>query len=596
MGKTENACLKSLAACLTILLPPVLPEVTEWIEDAIDLDAVPNCAADGKVKLRAWQKDIIRAQFDPRYSRVIISAIEQIGKSVCWQWPLLYRMLHQPSAELVVFESDDKANGINLDAILPLVMSNPELAGMLGRYDAQKAGYRFSNGGVVDFQGAGAQNITSRPYRIAILDEIDRYGSCSHAAALSQLRDAEKRLRSYKDQSKMIVCCSPKNNSGGKSLVWELFQESNQQYWTLRCKECRKLTMRSSRIYHLQIGKTPEGEYDYSDLHLVCPACGHKHVEADAKWCSENGGYVSQKPENKGTAGFQIGILAVPELFTWDYVARAQTKAGSTSDLATQEWFDNSIRGISWKPRSGNSSTVIQQRKRDYTGVKLEHVMMSIDTQGDRLYYIVRGFDAAMNSYLLNNGAAMDWGELDRAWMKEYEGKRCIAGMIDHGGHRSKEVAEFVRSKANFFAYKGNSAIGVNWKLSTECARLYLVNPKPYQRKLIYLLYDKPAAKDYAWYLPQIVDEEYIEQMRGWKPPKLEKDKQDYDKWTTNSKDHYFDCEKMWIALHEIVIKRLGGNLISSTVTASPEALKAQEEALRRSQERRRALRRENEI
>lgn len=569
LGRNEKRLVEALGELTRLLLlSPVKPNPLEWIESAINLDKDATAAIAGLVKLDAWQRDIILAQFDPGVRQIIISAVEQIGKSSTWKWPQIYRMVHAPSPELVLFESEVKSEDINQRTIKPLVESLPELRAMLTRENATKGGYLLGNGAVIDFAGAGTNNITSKPYRVAICDELDRYGS--YSAAMQQLRDARKRLRTYRGKCLLIVACSPLTEGGGKSPTWEQFEDTNQAYWTLRCLGCGGLTMRSCDLYHLQFDRSEEGEIIAGTLRLECPVCGHQHKETSAQECTDRGAYVAKSPEITDKCGFQVGSLAVPRVFAWWDIAQAQIKAGASSDLRTQEDFDNSWRGIAWRKRKANDGS-IARRQIDCSGIgdKIQHALFSADTQDACYYWVVRGFDAKQNSYLLANGNAKDNTELEIAWNTAYcHGRRCLAGIMDHGGHRPRDVEAFVKGKSNFWAYKGDPRIGVRWKLSTECVKLILANPKIYQRELLYSIHNKPVAGDYDWYLPLVLDDEYLDHIRAIRPPKLLKDRGDYDRWVTTGDDHYFDAEKMWLVLREIIVKQLGAVQARTAQTA----------------------------
>jgi hypothetical protein len=594
LGRNEKRLVDALGELTRLLLlSPVKPNPLEWIESAINLDKDATAATGGLVKMDAWQRPIVAAQFDPDVRQIIVSAVEQIGKSSCWKWPQIYRMIHAPSPELVLFESEVKSEDINQRTIKPIVESLPELRAMLTRENATKGGYLLGNGAVIDFAGAGTNNITSKPYRIAICDELDRYGS--YSAAMQQLRDARKRLRTYRNKSLLVVACSPLTEGGGKSPTWEQFEGTDKAYWTLRCLGCGELTMRSCDIYHLQFDRSEEGEIIPTTLRLECPVCGHQHREVSAQECTDRGAYVAKHPEITDRRGFQVGSLAVPRVFSWWDIAQAQIKAGASSDLRTQEDFDNSWRGIAWRKRKANDST-IARRQVDYVEVNtsVKHALFSADTQDDCYYWVVRGFDSKQNTYLLGNGKAANNDELETAWRATYRhGRCCVAGIVDHGGHRPRDVETFVKGKSNCWAYKGNPSIGVRWKLSKECDKLVLANPKIYQRELLYSIYNKPIAGDYDWYLPLVLDDEYLEHIRSLHPPKLLKDRGDYDRWVPNGADHYFDAEKMWLVLREIVVKKYGLGI--QTATQPQETTEQRQEAIQRSLERRRQLRREND-
>ena len=88
-----------------------------------------------------------------------------------------------------------------------------------------------------------------------------------------------------------IAVCSPTTQQGH---IWQEFLKGSQGYYTLRCKGCGELTMRSCDTNNLQF------ESDYNEAlktyivkkgseRLICPKCEHEHIEADKGWMIQNG-------------------------------------------------------------------------------------------------------------------------------------------------------------------------------------------------------------------------------------------------------------------------------------------------------------------
>lgn len=525
-----------------------------WIEKTISMTADPTAAVSGRVKLDAWQIEPIKAQFRKSTRMMVLIAPEQSGKSTCWRLPLAYKMLYNPAPRWVIYESQEKAEQINRRTLDPVLRSIPELARMMSRATATKQTYALPNGSITDFSGAGA-DITSKPIQDGVADELDRWGTYDFAT--QNLRNFIKRFRTFwrHDRGCLAVCCSPKTEGGNKSPVFELFErETNCGYWHLRCLGCGNLTMRSCDIHNLQWemnGSTVIPE----SIRLICSRCGHEHVESDALTVSESGGYVLSSPEVTGKEGYQVGTLGVPRVFRWTAIAEAQTRAGSTADVSAQIDFDNSWRALPWKRRKTSEKRETVLKKHCITGLDdICFVLMSCDTQDDCVFWVVRGMDQKMNSILLGYGKAMNLEELAAAWDATYAGMQCVCGIIDAGGHRTVEINDFVSARQGFFTYKGNSKIGVRWRISESDQKLILANPLIYRGELLYYMYlEKPTDNNY-WGLPEDVGEEYLEQLLDVRPNNKIKGGNDYSKWDGTGNDHYFDCEKMWFVIKDFAL------------------------------------------
>ncbi|OGV36988.1 MAG: hypothetical protein A2020_16435 [Lentisphaerae bacterium GWF2_45_14] len=477
--------------------------------------------------------------------------------------PLVYKMLFQPAPRWVIYESDDKAEDVNRATFDPILQSIPEIKRMLNRLSATKRSYALENGSITDFSGAGA-DITSKPKQDGVADELDRWGTFE--TAMQNLRNFKKRFRTFwrKKKGCLVICSSPKTEGGRQSPVWTVFSdETNRSYWTLRCKSCGNLTMRSCDTKHLQWNLDTGGNIIPDSLRLICPVCKHEHTEVDAQYLTDNGAYIAENPAQKTYLGFQLGALGVPRVFSWLSIAEAQLKAGATSDVKAQSDYDNSWRGVPLVVRKNDvkltealESHIVPSPEDS----KIVHRLISCDTQDASIYWVVRGLDVNWNSYLLACGKCVTWEELAAVWESKYAGAQCTCGIIDHGGHRAKEVAAFVYNRKGFFMYKGDSKIGARWKRTDEKSKLILANPRIYQSELLYYIYSAQKTENNFWSVPENPDPEYSEHITNVRKNKDIKNGDSYENWKEVGPDHYFDCEKMWL-----VIKEFLTNLIKKT-------------------------------
>lgn len=539
-----------------VILPPLA-----WIESRLDLSADPSSAVHGLVRLDPYQREPIASQFDPAIRRVVIMAIEQTGKSACWRFPLVYRLIFQPSPCWVIYESDDKAEDIHQESLEPLLRAQPELRDQIRRDTSTKRRMMLPNGAVLDFSGAGA-DITSKPRRDGVADELDTW-PLSRAGIAQNLRNFAKRFRTYwaRNEGCMVVVSSPK---GEDSPIGDEFTDTDQGYWHLRCRRCGKLSIPSHAIHHLQWETTDSGVPVQGSIRLECPSCGHGHTEADAAGMNADGDYVRARPEITRYRGFQWGALACPRVFRWQDIAEAQMQAGKKADPETQANFDNSWRGLPFRPRKADKPAADAVRGHcapPPDPSTLAVLLFAADTQDDGWYWVVRGFDARQNSYLLGHGTAKLPADIKAAWDAEYLGLRCEVGIIDHGGHgdRPKTVESICRECPGMWAYKGNSHIGTRWKPSSEAPRLLLANPYQYQADLLYYVHAQRNRENSYWFLPPTIAEEYVEHLAALHPDEKRRNGNRYENWiaSNGAADHYFDAEKMLLVAWDFARARL---------------------------------------
>ena len=542
------------ASLRDLIRPRVAPDVVAWIQSAVDLSRDPSAAVPGLVHLDAYQIEPIRAQYDPATREVVIVAVEQTGKSSVWRWPAAHRLLFRPGPAWVIYESDDKAEDINAEQFDPLLRSIPEIEAMLNRSTATKRRYMLRNGAVLDFSGAGA-DITSKPRRDGVADELDRW-PLTPAGIRQNLRNFRKRFRTYwrRGEGCLVIVSSPKGES---SPVWDEWENSSRGQWHLRCRACGQLTIPSHAVHCLQWEMTPDGETLLpATIRLECPACGHEHAEAEAVRCNLEGAYVHAAGDNAERRGFQWGALACPRVFSWRQIAEAQLSAGRTADPAAQADFDNSWRGLPFRPRRTKQPVIDAIRAHcaplpDPAGIAA--VLFSADTQDDGWYWVVRGVDARGCMYLLGSGRArpFHFDRLKEAWDAKYCGLQPVLGIIDEGGHHSVEVQQFCAATSGLYAYKGESRIGVPYKLSTTEPSRILAIAKHYQAQLLYYIYSQGRRDNAYWFLPPDVPAEYVAQIGAPQPAKTQKHGDRYENWEppSGAADHWFDAEKMALVL-----------------------------------------------
>lgn len=438
------------------------------------------------------------------------------------------------------------------------------------------------------FQGAGSK-IVSKSCKIVCADECDQWP----AEHPQNLRDLLKRTRSY-NASMAFIVCSPTTQQG---QVWQNFLKGSQGYWTLRCKGCGELTMRSCDIHNLQFTSTYHEELktyivNKGSERLVCPKCGYEHIEDDKKWMNVNGAYVHLIPElQKEKPSYQIGALAsqLPAL-SWSEIATAQLEAGKTSDISIQQNFDNSWRGLCYKPRAITKDEITKLKDNHiwHTPPSLENVEIifgTADVMDSFISYAVFAWDVNDSLYMLEDGK-LEYLEIDEAKRKQInaelqaEGKPPVKALddyinkeflvkddigikptfwfIDVGGHRSEEVKHFTKIHKNVMMQKGTSMTSMNWRLSENQSNLVLTNEKYWKSTTIYYLYaQKNREENYLWFNPSI-SEESLAEIRDLKPDETSKFGHDPQNWVSKTGvDHCFDLLKYAYCAKDFALQSL---------------------------------------
>ena len=549
---------KAAALLFRQIIPRAYERPAEWasrnirfthekdpIKGALDLSLTPYLID----PINAWE--LRRGQ---GLKEVTVVAPEQTGKSLSWECGELWSLQCSPGLSLIYYTSDKKAERINEEKIEPLLKAIHYFAELLELPGGKTIDHYRLGESLSYFSGVGSR-ISSFSARRTVADELDDWKERKGHDALDDLR---KRARAFRE-SLCYKVCTPKGTAT-ESRIWQEFLASSQGYWHLRCQHCGELTIRSCDIFLLQF-ETADDRVVPGSCRLQCPRCHKDHFEEQKSKMNLEGDYIHKFPALvDDRPGFQWGALAsVFVSFGWEKIAASQLLAGKTGSLEKQIYVDNSVRGLPFKPRKTDTKGEDALRRHAAPLPEPEKLLfrfLAVDTQDDGFFWIVRGVDAAENTYLLGCGKAdcLTYAPgreapLEEIWNAEYHGGKCICGIIDEGGHRVDEVREFARKHPGLLTYKGNTRIGQPWKESTDISRLLLVNAEHYRLVLLHAIYWGENRGNSFWFLPQELPEDYKSQLLDFKPNKSIRNGDALENYISTGNDHFFDCEKMALAL-----------------------------------------------
>lgn len=533
---------------------------------------------------------------------IVVVAPEQTGKTNIFVCGSLYNFVYSPCQSMIVYPSDDLAETTNKTKLFPLMKHIPALKEELDKPRSFRSDcYRFSNL-VSYFQGAGSK-IVSKSCKIVVGDQVDAWPSIP---GVDNVSDLKKRTRSY--NSSICFLISTPTTQNGK--IWKAFQKGSQGYWYLRCKGCGELTMRSCDVHNLQFQSDEvEGIKERivrpETIRLICPKCGYEHVEADKAWMNQNGDFIHKIPQRKQKSpSFQLGALASQlKSIDWQFIANKQLEAGKKAEQSAQIQFDNSVRGLPYKPRIIEKEDVEQIRTHQWKESeapqrdRTEMIFVTSDTQDDRSVVGVWAMDVEDNLYLLKTAEprhlSLDEDErqminatakreamqmnvpytpvetvediLNAEYLKK-DGVGIVPTFIvlDARGHRMPDIFKFVNTHMNAMAWMGANmkSTDEHWRQTGDGNQkpvaTFLCNARHYQAEQIYYLYtNKNRHNQYLYFYPNI-EKDVIEQIRACQPNQNSKFGHYPQNWQFGNRIHdYFDVTKMAYFARQYAIKQM---------------------------------------
>ncbi|TKZ20801.1 phage terminase large subunit family protein [Shimia litoralis] len=291
-----------------------------------------------------YQRGIMDAITDAGMETVVIMSSSQIGKSESILNMVGYHIDHDPAPIMVVMPTERDAETWSKDRFSPMArdtaclqdkISNPK-----SRDGNNKILHKRFAGGHLTIVGANAPSgLASRPIRLLLCDEVDRY-PFSAGAEGDPVNLARKRTVTFWNR-KIVLVSTPTNK--GASRIEAAFEESDQRRFWVPCPECGTEQILTWGQVKWEKGETGAHRPDTARYH-----CAH----CDAPWKDETrwgaiakGHWKAEAPFN-GTAGFHLNEIYSPWV-RLEAMAKAFLSAHAGGD-DTMKTFVNTSLGETW--------------------------------------------------------------------------------------------------------------------------------------------------------------------------------------------------------------------------------------------------------
>lgn len=457
--------------------PPPRLTVSEWA-DKYRILSSEDSAEPGKWRTdRApYQRGVMDAVTDPEVEKVIMMWSAQLGKTAIELNIAGYYIHQDPSAIMVVVPNKDPiAKDWSKDRLAPMIRDTPELAERVANPKARDGDnstlHKKFPGGLIVVVGANSpSDLASRPMRILLCDEIDRFpvsaGSEGDPIAL-----AEKRSITYWNRKKIYVSTP---TIEGASRIEDEYNKGTKEKYCLKCPDCGDyvfLDYKGMKFKHTWIA--PE-VVEVSDITFTCPVCGCFHTEQT--WKRQPGEWIAEAPYIRGTRSFNLNAFYSP-FYTWEAIIKEKLQA--KKDPQKLKVVENTLFGLPYKEKLTNEDEdFFIKRREEYAADLPDGVLLltcGVDTQDDRLEYEVVGWGKEDESWGIDYGVIMGrpdddstWQMLDDKLNKIYKyanglGLKIWCTFIDSGGHFTTKVYQYCKRNEHrrIFAIKGRGGSGI---------------------------------------------------------------------------------------------------------------------------------------
>jgi len=387
----------------------------------------------------------------------------QLGKTEVILNIVGYHIDNDPSPILVLQPTLEMAQAFSKDRVAAgLIKSTPALRGKVKDPRSRDSGnttlHKVFPGGALTMVGANSPSgLASRPIRIVLCDEVDRYPPSAGSEG-DPIQLAKKRSATFWNR-KLILVSTPTNTDN--SRIQDAFDKSDQRYYHVPCKHCE-----SDQVLKWSNVKWQDNDPDTAQY--VCDHCGVLWTDADRVWSVRNGTWIANKPF-RGVAGYAISGLYSPWTPLPDAVKEFLAVKKNPEQLRV---WTNTYLGQTWSDIGETvDDYMLSERREEMPSIPDDALVLvaGVDVQDNRLEISIIGFGRDDESWVVDHitlygdpSTPQLWTALDSYLFAQYEteSERQIAiraACIDSGGHFTNSVYAYCKKNAGrkVFAIKG---------------------------------------------------------------------------------------------------------------------------------------------
>ena len=404
-----------------IFNPPPELKISEWADRHRRLSPENSAEAGQWNTTRAeYQREIMDVFNDPNIQRIVVMTSSQVGKTELVLNAIAYYMDQDPSPMLVVQPTLAMAQSFSKDRLAAMIRDSKKIKGLVAEAKSRDSGNtvlhkRFPGGHLSLVGSNSAAGLASRPIRVLLLDEVDRY-ELSAGSEGSPTDLAIARTKTFWNR-KIYMCSTP--TIKGISKIEAAFEESDKRFYMVPCPECNT---KQRLLWKNVIWDENKPE----TAHYVCEECGSVIDESKKPWMLKHGEWQATET-SVDTAGFHISELYSP-WSTWASMAQNFLEAKKMPEML--KTFINTSLGESWEEQGdGAEYEGLLARRLNYDAQNIPESVLVLtcgaDCQKDRIEVQVMGWGRNYEAWVIeykifwgDPNAVNVWGELD-AYLKK---------------------------------------------------------------------------------------------------------------------------------------------------------------------------------
>ena len=418
----------------------------------------------------AYQREILDAINDASVEQVVMMSSAQVGKTEILLNIIGYFVDYDPSPMLMLQPTLEMAQTFSKDRIAPMFRDTDRLKGKLQGPKSRSSGntmlHKSFTGGHITMAGANSPaSLASRPIRILLCDEVDRY-PVSAGAEGDPVNLARKRTNNFWNR-KIVLVSTP--TIKGVSRIESAYESSTKEIYQLCCPGCGNYQqILRQHLVHFYID---DNKNELERVDAACESCGCLHT--DVEWKSNPGRWLKLNPGHRHR-GFHLNEYVSPWR-RWVEIEHDFLDAKKSKEAL--KTFVNTSLGETWEEEGktvNHSNLYLRREPYEKIPEKALLLVAGVDVQDDRIEGEVIAYGAeheswGIESFVLHGdpGRPVLWQQLQQRIAKQYEHESgqylsITATCVDSGGHYTQQVYEFCKKNQyrRVWAVKGASTAG----------------------------------------------------------------------------------------------------------------------------------------
>jgi len=456
--------------------PPPLLKVSTWADKYRMLS--PEASAEpGKwnTERAAYQKGIMDAVNDPDIETIVFMKSAQVGATEILNNICGYFIDVDPAPILVVQPTMEMRDTWSKDRFSPMIRDSERIRHKIkdpkSRDSNNTIKHKVFTGGHLTIAISNSPaSLSSRPIRIVLLDEIDRYPASAGAEG-DPVGLAIKRSETFWNRFKLYTSTPTVKNLSRIESAWN---ETDQKKYFVKCWKCK--TYQVMIWGQVKWDKNENGNHLPDTAYYECEKCQARWNDVQKLEAVRKGEWrATAVAKRKDMTGFHIWEAYSP----WSTFSKMVTDFLEKKDNPEQlKTFVNLTLGELWEEEGEKvESNILYSRREKYTAqIPAGGLVLTagVDVQDDRVEIEVKAWGKGEESwsvdYVILHGDLSSekfWKDLDQKLQTNYQHEDGInlaisCTCVDSGGHFTEQVYKFCKGKelSRIYAIKGSNVVG----------------------------------------------------------------------------------------------------------------------------------------